>query len=332
MLSGRAIGHRATRQILIFIVVVIAGLTWVKWVPYTDRLLSGNLFFGSSLLLPAPLDFAFRYFQSVWLAVALGLVLAASIEALLPRAWLQRLLGRRKRSAALGGVLSLPCMLCSCCAAPVAASVRRSGATVGASLAFWVGNPMLNPAVLAFLALAIDWRYAALRAVAGALLVFALCPLVGAMVGDTDAAILRRPPQDQAPARTWLGAMARYARTLLPEYVVLVLAVGFLRAWFVPVVPNGLGNDSLALSTAAVAGTLFVIPTAAEIPIVQGLRALGLGAGPAAALIVTLPALSLPSVAMLWRVLPWRALVAMMGATTLVGLLAGIAAILLAFP
>ena len=56
----------------------------------------------------------------------------------------------------------------------------------------------------------------------------------------------------------------------------------------------------------AVAGTLFVIPTAGEVPIVQAMFALGMGAGPAGALIMTLPAVSLPSLAMLSRIFSLR--------------------------
>jgi len=50
-----------------------------------------------------------------------------------------------------------------------------------------------------------------------------------------------------------------------------------------------------------VAGLLFVIPTAGEVPIVQAMLSLGMAAGPAAALLMTLPPVSLPSLAMVAR-------------------------------
>jgi uncharacterized membrane protein YraQ (UPF0718 family) len=59
----------------------------------------------------------------------------------------------------------------------------------------------------------------------------------------------------------------------------------------------------------AAAGTLFVIPTAGEIPIIQVLQQFGLGGAGAAALLITLPAVSLPSLPMLGRALPMRALI-----------------------
>jgi uncharacterized membrane protein YraQ (UPF0718 family) len=66
------------------------------------------------------------------------------------------------------------------------------------------------------------------------------------------------------------------------------------------------GNDVLWIVGLAIAGTAFVIPTAGEVPIVQSLMALGLGAGPAAALLVTLPAVSVPAAVMVSRVFPQR--------------------------
>ncbi|MCA3924057.1 permease, partial [Burkholderia sp.] len=50
-----------------------------------------------------------------------------------------------------------------------------------------------------------------------------------------------------------------------------------------------------------VAGMLFVIPTAGEVPIIQAMLSLGMGVGPAAALLMTLPPISVPSLAMLAR-------------------------------
>lgn len=60
----------------------------------------------------------------------------------------------------------------------------------------------------------------------------------------------------------------------------------------------------------AVAGCLFVIPTAAEIPIVQTMMLAGMGTAPALALLMTLPAVSLPSLIMLRQSVPGESLMA----------------------
>jgi uncharacterized membrane protein YraQ (UPF0718 family) len=71
---------------------------------------------------------------------------------------------------------------------------------------------------------------------------------------------------------------------------------------------------------AAVVGTLLVIPTAGEIPILQGLALAGLSTGALGALLVTLPAVSLPGIAMVGKALGWRATMA----TTVVVMLGGL--------
>lgn len=81
----------------------------------------------------------------------------------------------------------------------------------------------------------------------------------------------------------------------------------------------------------AIAGTLFVIPTAGEIPIVQTLMALGLGVGPAAALLTTPPPVSLPSLVMLGKSIPVRVLIFIAVSVMLLGVLSGAVAVGLGF-
>jgi len=74
----------------------------------------------------------------------------------------------------------------------------------------------------------------------------------------------------------------------------------------------------------AIVGTLFVIPTAAEIPIIQTLMSFGLGTGPAAVLAIVLPVISLPSALMVQRALPWRVLTFMGAGVAVLGFFAGL--------
>ncbi|MHB8632310.1 MAG: permease [Candidatus Limnocylindria bacterium] len=300
------------------------GFLVVKWIPYGSRLSERDIAFGPSLLLAPPVDFAFRYVGGIWPAVVLGLLVATSVETLVPRDWLRRLLGKATRSsAALGGIVALPAMLCSCCAAPVAIGMRRSGVTVGAAMAFWIGSPMLNPAVLAFLLIALPWPYAAVRLVAGLILVFALCPLFDRLVPVTTAVGSGPAAAVEPSAGRWLHTLGRYALTLLPEYLLLVVALGVARAALLPTMAPGIANDPLGLGAAAALGTLFVIPTAGEIPIARALLSAGVGAAPVAALVVTLPAVSLPSLVLMRRGVPLRALTLASLSVALLGIAAG---------
>jgi uncharacterized protein len=76
-----------------------------------------------------------------------------------------------------------------------------------------------------------------------------------------------------------------------------------------------------------VAGTLLPIPTGAEIAVVAAVLAVGIPAPLAAALLITLPALSLPSLLMVRGVFPRRLLAAVTGLVVGVGTLTSVFAL-----
>jgi len=79
----------------------------------------------------------------------------------------------------------------------------------------------------------------------------------------------------------------------------------------------------LAVVVAAVLGTLLVIPTGGEIPVIVVALAAGAGSGVAGVLLVALPALSLPSMVMVGRALGWRATWATAAAVAVGALVSG---------
>jgi len=63
------------------------------------------------------------------------------------------------------------------------------------------------------------------------------------------------------------------------------------------------GNSFLSTLLAAVLGALMYFSTLTEVPIVQGLIGAGMGKGPALALLLAGPALSLPSILVIRSIL-----------------------------
>jgi len=338
-------------QIATFFVVAVAGLLYVKWLPYYNRAfvaaahhsIGHSILMGDAAHAPAPswdaaLAYALAYGKAIWQAMVLGLLLGSAVQALLPVKWVARMLGGNGFASALaGGLASLPGMMCTCCAAPVVVGLRRAQAAPGAAIAFWLGNTVLNPATLIFMGFVLGWRWTLLRLFLGLPMVFGLGYLANRMTSVREAAqaqtalaALVAAPQD-APFRRWLGALWRMALRLIPEYLVLVLLLGAARAWLFPAIGPQIDNHILWVAAFAVAGMLFVIPTAGEVPIIQAMLALGMGVGPAGALLMTLPPISLPSLAMLSRSFPPRILAMVGAAVVLFGLAGGALAIWLRF-
>lgn len=310
-----------------FLLLAALLLWWAKWAPYAARvteLSTTRAWSGESLLaaagveqgsapsLRAGLEVTRVYGLAVWKAVLAGLVIAAAVQALVPRTWLVGLLSRRRAtsSAALGGLLATPSMMCTCCTAPVASALRRSGVPTAGVVAYWLGNPLLNPAVLVFLALVAPWEWVVTRAVVGAAVVVGGAVLVaratdGLVDPQTADAVAPLAPEGSA-VRRFATALARTALVVVPEYLLIVLLVGSFSGWLFPLGESAQSWGVLAAGAAVLLGTLLVVPTAGEIPLVQGLALAGTGGAVLGALLVTLPAISLPSMVMVQRALTWQ--------------------------
>ncbi len=102
-----------------------------------------------------------------------------------------------------------------------------------------------------------------------------------------------------------------------------VLVLGAARVWLFPHADGAIDNTLMWVIAMAVAGCLFVIPTAAEIPIIQTMMMAGMGTAPALALLITLPAVSLPSLIMLRKSFPAKALWLTAGLVALSGVIVG---------
>jgi uncharacterized membrane protein YraQ (UPF0718 family) len=179
----------------------------------------------------------------------------------------------------------------------------------------------------------LGWQWTGLRLVLGVLMVFGLGYAVNRMVTPAQAAASRQALakliEEDEPGTAfsrWVKILGRMTLRLVPEYIVLVLLLGAARAWLFPHIGPDIGNGMLWIAAFAVAGTLFVIPTAGEVPIIQAMLSLGMATGPAGALLMTLPPVSVPSLAMLARSFPPRVLAFVAAAVVVFGIVGGLIA------
>ncbi len=326
----------------LFLLVACIGLYYVKWSPYYLKafVAADSHSIGVSILndeqtapFAAALAYARVYFLAIWKAAVLAVILGSLLQVLIPRDWLLRLFGRAGFASTLrGGLFALPGMMCTCCAAPVVSGMRRQNVSVGAALAFWIANPVLNPATLVFMGFVLGWGFTALRLVAGIVLVLGVS-LVAQRISRPEympepaleaVAEATRTTEAQPFLSRWARTLWQLFWTTIPIYVLAVLVLGAARVWLFPHVDGAMANSMLWLIPLAIVGTLFMIPTAAEIPIVQTMMSLGLGTAPAVALLMTLPSISLPSLLMLRKDFDTRVLVAVAGLTMLIGVICGL--------
>ena len=336
------VDRRVLGGFVVAALLFVAGFTWSKWWPYVvkiDGLATTREWDGGALLdvaRDAPSwwtgawEFTLAYTDSVWKALVVGLLIAAAIDTLLPRQWIRRVLSGRNPvgGAAIAGAASMPSMMCTCCASPVAVSLSRRGVPVSSVVAYWLGNPVLNPAVLVFLALVGPWQWVATRLAVGIVLVLGAAALAARLVParTADPAVAVPAGDDRGEERPspgrFLRSLARFSLTLVPEYLGLVFLVGVaahLLSWDASWVTGG----GLGLVALAAVALLMVIPTGGEIPVLLTLAAVGASPWVLGLVLLALPAVSLPSLLMVGRSLTWRVTAASAGAVVAAGLLAG---------
>ncbi len=131
----------------------------------------------------------------------------------------------------------------------------------------------------------------------------------------------------------WLVATRDFSLQILPLLFGGVLVSGFLlgRPGHDALIPSAWigsllgGNSVFSNFVASLAGALMYFATLTEIPIVQGLIGAGMGQGPALALLLAGPSLSLPSILVIAGELGWKKTLTYTGLVVVLSTLAGIA-------
>jgi uncharacterized membrane protein YraQ (UPF0718 family) len=119
---------------------------------------------------------------------------------------------------------------------------------------------------------------------------------------------------DKGESGEWFSSSWFFAKQILPLLLFGVLIAGFLlgRVGEEGMIPSSwvaaaVGGNSLAANFfASFFGAFMYFATLTEVPIVQGLIGSGMGKGPALALLLAGPALSLPSMLTIWSIMGGR--------------------------
>jgi uncharacterized protein len=134
-----------------------------------------------------------------------------------------------------------------------------------------------------------------------------LRPLIPMMVGIISLGVITLLDKNDEENRSWTLATWDFAKQILPLLAIGVVTAGFLLGsthdgQSIPgVIPNEWisalvgGNSVFSNFFASIVGAFMYFATLTEVPILQGLIASGMGKGPALALLLAGPSLSLPN-------------------------------------
>jgi uncharacterized membrane protein YraQ (UPF0718 family) len=322
---GRGLARYVGPLTLVILAILVCDLFIYRGVPAARAMAAGRV--GADWLLAfgvtgwkRPFAQATSFLLTVWHATMLGILISGLTLSLLP-AYLERWHKRAGLTGSVcGAVLALPHPFCSCCASVMAPSLARRGASTAFMLAFVVGAPMLNVTTIVLALALLPPPFALTRIGAGVVVTVLVTNLAARLADGTTwtqggsstiapptgpfrrltAAYLRvfdrleggitSPVNTSGELlRAWMRASGRIALLLVPAlWLWSVLASAIFDA-----LPATFGNNLPSVVMAAVAGTFFMISTWSEIPMALQLIQAGSSA-PAAALLVVLPAISLP--------------------------------------
>lgn len=291
-----------------------------------------------------------NYLALVWHATLLSVLLGGLFLALMAGRLQSWLSGTGFKAHLRGAALALPQPFCSCCSAPIGATLYRQGASLGTTLAFIVSSPMLNVTGLLLALILLPWEFSALRLVGGVAMGIFATYIVSVITARWTAApgrglkqrnraswfyapleryarlfdfqrLVNAQPGESPGAliRNWMITTWRLGRIIVP----VILIGSIITAAAVAAIPSP-GDNLLGVVAAAAFGTLVMVPTWAEIPIASQLIEQGLR-GPAASLVITLPAVSVPCLAIISGAITSLRVALLLGvAVFAAGLLAGV--------
>lgn len=289
------------------------------------------------------------------IGMAFAFLIGGAVSSLvLPQGMIRRLLNSSgTKGSTYGGLLGAPLMMCSACSVPVALGWKKRGANIETTLGVVMGAAMLNIMGLTTIFVLFPGPAAWGRILASVLLVVVFTPLIvnllvrwnnGQPITSEylEKQAIESEPNSSSTAKSavddpgwiesgrlaiinwWSSSVEIAYRLFIPMTGAMFLAA-FIRLMIPPgVVEAYMGNGLLAIILISAFGTLIAIPTLFEIPLVLGFLFIGMGLGPASALIVTAPSVSIVSYFMLKKDVGRAAPLLLMAATFVVGIITGL--------
>ena len=188
------------------------------------------------------------------------------------------------------------------------------GVTDGAWYWIWANKWYITSAFAVLLIysliaiLKLKWQYVALAAIATAISAFITSsPLIPMVVGIAGLSIITLTDKRDPDNKEWTLSTWDFTKQIMPLLAIGVLIAGFLlgsthddtaMAGLIPNewVANLVGGNSVFSNFfASIVGAFMYFATLTEVPILQGLISAGMGKGPALALLLAGPSLSLPN-------------------------------------
>ncbi len=264
----------------------------------------------------------------------LGFALAGVLFVWLSPAWVERHLGGRGwRSATRAAFFGVPLPLCSCSVIPVSASLRRHGASRGATAAFLMSTPQASIGSI-FVTYGLLGPLMAIVRPIVAFVSGALCGTLIDTAGGREPEPLSAPAEspgrrtDGRPTPGWRRAL-RHAAVTLPSDLARPVLVGVaVAALLGALLPPDAFADRLrpglgAMLIMMAVGVPIYVCSTSSVPVALALIHAGVPEGAALVFLITGPATNAAALTTLHRMVGGRSMLIYLGTLVVTALAAG---------
>lgn len=272
------------------------------------------------------------FFNEIAIYLLFGFVVAGVLHVLFPESIIRRHLGRNSFLSVIKSTLfGIPLPLCSCGVVPMAASLKNSGASKGATISFLISTPQIGADSFMITYSLMGWVFALFRIVASLITALAAGIMVN-LLGRKDPDQTAEPVLNgnqagsyQARLRTIVG----YVEYDLLGSIANALLLGMVLAGVIAaLIPDGfferyLGNNFLSMLLMLVVGIPLYVCAAASTPIAASLIMKGISPGAALVFLLTGPATNAITITTVLKVLGKKSTAVYLLAIALVSLALG---------
>ncbi len=284
------------------------------------------------------MDIAIKIFQEIWLVTVqmapyllFGFLMAGVLSVLISKDYIRRHLGGTgwlgSFKAALVGV---PMPICSCGVIPLAASLRKHGASRGATASFLASTPQTGVDSLMITYALLGWVFAVFRAVV-AFVSGVICGMAVTAVSPKESANDASCEDEccQPSEQHAIQRMLHYGFITLPRDISRAMILGiFISGIISGLIPDNfftehMGDSPWTMVLMLVIGIPIYVCSSASVPI--ALAFIKAGISPAAALVflITGPATNAATLTTLWQIIGKKQLVVFLSTLSLCALAAG---------
>lgn len=252
-----------------------------------------------------------EYIKHSWLCLLLAFIAAGALQEFVPKDKVIKFMGSNRGFIPylIGGVGGPLFSMCSCSIIPIFGGLYKRGAGLGPSITFLLAAPAFNPAAVLLTLALLGWKFTVARIIfavgAGMLVGYITERTMKNKIPAPEPIHIETEDQMGQPEKISYGRRIlnmflyswEFVKIVLPLILLGVILAGLVKAFLPPAfIVKYLGVGIFPIMLASAIGVFMYAPSLVEAPLIRALLDSGMGTGASMAHLLTGPALSLPSI------------------------------------